>query len=222
MKRRSQSRQAWPWHLTRKQRLRVTAIAGFLVSLLWVMVPMTSWARTGGSAPELEPSTAQTKQQPLINIAEAVPLVYEQLSFLPLENQYVGNDGEPKPESTLLSRMMYYHLSVQRRQPFFRLDWKLTLADYLGANETIFPSTYPNVSSLQENPIDGDVTAIRALNRAQRDQLVDAIVLLLNPLASRSLNSTSPSPASNPEADPRPQPVTPQEPRPGDAQLLLP
>lgn len=170
-------------------------------------------------------------QAPNLNIADTARVLYEQLPFMPLENQYLNQDGEEVPESSLITRMLLYHTAVQRRQPLFRLDWKLTLADYLDANETIMASTYPNSSTLQENPMEGDKAAIRGLTRQQREQFVDTIVLLLNPLAAREATTPStpaaPAPGSVPP-EPALRPGTgsttplPQEPRPGDAQLLLP
>jgi len=174
------------------------------------------------------PAIAQAPEA-TIDIAQAVPLVYEQVPFLPLENQYLTRSGDPFTESTLLSRMMRYHTSVRRRIPYFRLDWKLTLADYLGVNDRIYAETYPNANILQENPMEGDVEVVRQLSRSQRDALVEAIVLTLNPLAQQAGSTTSPAlwpstptPAGEPASRPTPPASTPREPRPGDAQLLLP
>jgi len=168
-------------------------------------------------------------QLPTINVIDTAQILYDRLPFLPLENEYVDEDGQSVPESTLLTRMLQYHTGVKQRQPFFRLDWKLTLADYLGVNETIQADTYPNSRTFRENPMDGDVAAVRQLSREQRAQLVDTVVLLLNPLASQqpSIPSTQPSAPTNRPAPPaRPGMGTsnplPLEPQPGDAQLLLP
>lgn len=170
-----------------------------------------------------------TAQLPAVNIADTSRVLYERLPFIPLENQYVDQEGNEVPESTLLTRLMLYHGAVQQRQPYFRLDWKLTMADYLGANETMHADTYPNSRTLRDNPMDGDVEVIRQLTREQREELVDTIVVLLNPLASRP----SPDPNQAPVVIPSPvttpsRPATgnvapvPREPQPGDAQLLLP
>jgi hypothetical protein len=105
----------------------------------------------------LAPAAAQL---PAVNIADTSRVLYERLPFIPLENQYVDQDGNEVPESTLLTRLMLYHGAVQQRQPYFRLDWKLTMADYLGANETMHADTYPNSRTLRDNPMDGDVEAI--------------------------------------------------------------
>lgn len=156
-----------------------------------------------------------------VNVGDLVPLVYEALPYIPLENDYRDLDGNPSPQSTLLSRFVRYHTSVQQRSPLFRLDWKLTLADYLGQNETMFRDSYPNHNTLQENPFERDVEVIRSLTRAQRDELVNTLVDLLNPLGSQP---SAPSPAveeTSPETRPRSPAPTPQEPQPGDAELLL-
>lgn len=175
--------------------------------------------------PSLRPAPARAQT---INVGDLVPLVYEALPYLPLENDYVDLDGDPAPQSTLLSRFVRYHTFVQQRSPLFRLDWKLTLADYLGENETMFADSYPNQERLQENPFAGDREAIQALTRAQREELVNTLVDLLNPLGSQP---TPPAAAIN-EPDPtsQPQPLPgmgtgtplPQEPQPGDAELLAP
>ena len=103
--------------------------------------------------------------------------VYVQLPGLPLENQYVSREtDEAAPNNTLVSRMVQYHLLVANRIPNSRLDWKLTIADYLGANEWMRPGVYPGADSLRQNPIEGDQAAIGQLNRAQRDALIDVLV----------------------------------------------
>ena len=169
---------------------------------------------------------APASAQP-VNVVDLVPLLYEALPYIPLENDYLDLDGNPAPQTTLLSRFVRYHTFIKQRSPLFRLDWKLTLADYLGQNETMFRDSYPNHNTLAENPFERDVEAIRALTRAQRDELVTTLVDLLNPLGSQPEASTptvEEQPASSP-SQPRPRPNTDlpsfQEPRPGDAELLL-
>lgn len=105
-----------------------------------------------------------------------VQQVYAQFPDLPLENQYVNRDGEVAENNTLVSRMVQYHLLVANRIPNSRLDWKLTIADYLDANEWMQPGLYPGADSLRQNPLEGDRAAIGQLNRAQRDALVDLLV----------------------------------------------
>jgi|GEM_PF-376810 len=168
------------------------------------------------------PASAQS-----VNVGDLVPLVYETLPYIPLENDYRDLEGNPAPQSTLLSRFVRYHTFVQQRSPLFRLDWKLTLADYLGQNETMFRDSYPNHNTLEENPFERDVEAIRTLTRAQREELVNTLVDLLNPLGSQPTPPSSvveETPATTPQTRPGmgTDAPLPQEPRPGDAQLLMP
>lgn len=104
-----------------------------------------------------------------------VQQVYARLPDLPLENQYVNRDGEVSA-STLVDRLVQYHLYTSGRSLNSRLDWKLTLADYLGVNQWMQPGLYPGADSFRQNPIEGDRAAIEQLNRAQRDALVDLLV----------------------------------------------
>lgn len=208
--------------LQRSKFVRWMAIALLTSSLVVAL----GWRGEVRSPLSLSPVAAQVP--PTFSFNNAVPLIYEQVPFLPLENQYRDGDGNPAPESTLLSRMIRYHISVQRRIPYFRLDWKLTMADYLGVNEPIYAESYPNANVLQENPREGDMAAVQQLSRAQRDELIDVIVLRFNPLASDLGVTTSPAnfPDETPPIiapSPSPTPASRlREPRPGDAQLLLP
>jgi hypothetical protein len=155
--------------------------------------------------------------------------VYETLPDLPLENQYISRGtGQPVPDNTLIGRLIRYHIYIQGRPPIYRLDWKLTLADYLGLNEFIEASTYPSSDTLTPNPLEGDIAAIKRLNRAQRDALVQTIVDLFNSAyggstspSHQEANPTSASPQPIPDSVPTPAPA-PRLPQPGDANLLLP
>ncbi|MDJ1181166.1 hypothetical protein PJF56_20090 [Roseofilum sp. BLCC_M91] len=113
-------------------------------------------------------------------------LVYEQLPEFPLENDYVSKlDGEVKPDNTLVERLIRYHLYVKGRTPQYRLDWKLTLADYLGANEIMYEGVYPSADVLTKNPLEGDREAIAKLTRSQREALIDVLVGIYNPQTNR-------------------------------------
>jgi hypothetical protein len=156
--------------------------------------------------------------------------VYERLPNLPLENQYVSKEsGKVDEKNTLVSRLMRYHIFVKRRPPMYRLDWKLTLADYLGANENLWPveSQYPGANDLQQNPMEGDRKAIENLTLAQRQALVDTLVSIFNPNATTTPTATPTSPSAIPSTS-RSSPTdnnssaTPSLPQPGDANLLLP
>jgi hypothetical protein len=166
----------------------------------------------------LPPASAQTPQPQQIG-----QQVYQALPDFPLENQYVNKEtGKVATSNTLASRLIRYHLYVKGRLPTFRLDWKLTLADYLGANEYIVEGIYPGYDVLQTNPASGDRAAIKRLNRNQRDALINVLVKLFNPNYQDAPTSTSPAP-STPPASPTPKPQSrPRLPQPGDADLLKP
>ncbi len=103
--------------------------------------------------------------------------VYEQLPDLPKENQYINKDlGKASENDTLVSRLVRYHIYVKGRPPFYRLDWKLTLADYLGVTGRMDESEYPGATKLNKNPLPGDLVVIRKLTLAQRNALVQALV----------------------------------------------
>ncbi len=149
--------------------------------------------------------------------------VYQRLPDLPLENKYVSKETKKvDPNNTLVTRLLQYHLYVKGRPPGYRLDWKLTLADYLGANELINEAAYPGNATLNSNPLEGDRAAINRLNRKQRNDLVQTLVSLLNQNTRSPANSASPSPGAN-SSSPPPNPNqsnSPLSPRPGDAQRL--
>ncbi|HYW18157.1 MAG TPA: hypothetical protein VE956_02400, partial [Nodularia sp. (in: cyanobacteria)] len=91
-------------------------------------------------------------------------LVYQQLPDLPRENNYISKEnGQVAENNTLVSRLITYHIYTKGRAPIYRLDWKLTLADYLGANEIMYDTTYPGHETLRENPIESDRKAITRL-----------------------------------------------------------
>ena len=129
---------------------------------------------------------------------------------MPLENDYVSQEtGEVDTENTLISRLIRYHFYVKGRPPNFRFDWKLTLADYLGANDYLH-------NDLTENPMEGDRQAIQSLTRSQRETLVNRLV---------DIFSGDPDPPSIPKVPQRnnprqSSPKTPVVPQPGDADLL--
>ncbi|MCL1473703.1 hypothetical protein [Argonema antarcticum] len=146
--------------------------------------------------------------------------VYQMLPDLPLENQYISREtGKQATDNTLVSRLVRYHIYVKGRPPMYRLDWKLTMADYLGANDFMGEGAYPGNDSLRQNPIDNDRAVISRLSRAQRDALINAIVSIFNPnVAAESQRQPNPTPVQQPPA-PNPNSRPPQ-PQPGDAQLL--
>ena len=174
-----------------------------------------------------QPATAQ-----IVKPQDSWRQVYERLPDFPKENQYVSKEtGKVNPDDTLVARLIRYHVNVKSRPPNYRFDWKLTLADYLGANESLPETTYPSGNTLQTNPIEGDRAAIQKLNRSQRDALVTVLVSVftrnsLETQASPQQPSTAspqqPTASPSPQPAPTPRTTTPSLPKPGDAQLLLP
>jgi hypothetical protein len=161
--------------------------------------------------------------QTLTPVRDAWKQVYQRFPALPLENQYVSLEtGKINPNSTLVSRLIRYHQFVKGRSPLHRLDWKLTLADYLGVNEVMIAGAYPGQESLRTNPLEGDRSVIQRLDRSQRDRLVQVLANIFNPNVPTV--TTPPTPKASPLPSPRPPDVQriPTTPRPGDAQLLLP
>jgi hypothetical protein len=168
-------------------------------------------------APKSAVPTEPTPQRRSLRPQDVWQAIYQQLPNLPLENQYVNRDtGKVVPDNTLVSRLMRYHLYTKGRPAAYRLDWKLTLADYLGANEPIEPLTYPGADALKQNPLEADVVAIKKLDRTQRNALVQVLVDIFDPNAKRPPTpAVAPSPAPN-------APTRPTPPESGGARLLLP
>ena len=166
-----------------------------------------------------QPATAQ-----IVKPQDSWRQVYERLPDFPKENQYVSKEtGKVNPDDTLVARLIRYHVNVKSRPANYRFDWKLTLADYLGANESLPETTYPSGNTLQTNPMEGDRAAIQKLNRSQRDALVTVLVSIFarNRLETQA-SPQQPSASPSPQPTPTPRTTTPSLPKPGDAQLLLP
>lgn len=160
---------------------------------------------------------------PTVRPEQAATIIYEEIPDFPQENQYRRQEtGEIDPEHTLISRLVRYHQDVKQRPTQFRLDWQLTLADYLGVNEPMKSDRYPGDTTLQSNPMDNDIEVIRRLNLRQRRQLVDLLVRIYQvPTDSQTTTNT---PSDTPQTEPTPTPTQgfPSLSEPGDAQLLLP
>ena len=109
--------------------------------------------------------------------------VYEQMPALPLENQYVSSStGRVAQDNTLASRIIRYHLYSQKRPTNFRFDWKLTMADYLGAFERMSADNYADYG-LRENPMEADIAVVRGLSREERDRLTNTLYEVFTTLA---------------------------------------
>jgi len=151
--------------------------------------------------------------------------VYQQLPDFPRENHYLHAETERLMEdNTLAERLMRYHLYVRGRPYQYRLDWKLTLSEYIDPNVNITPDIYPGADDLAENPLEGDREAIRQLTRQQRNELVDAIVSVYNPNYPELWESSRRDldPPDPPVEDRRDDRLPPEQPGDNDADLLLP
>jgi hypothetical protein len=138
--------------------------------------------------------------------------VYQRVPTLALENQYIRTETNKQAvESTLVSRLVQYHNSIKGRSPQYRLDWKITLADYLGLNEVIQPETYPGNAFLKQNPLESDRASIQKLTLSQRSALVQALADAFagSPTASGTIDppATPTTSPSAPKAKPKPTPV---------------
>jgi hypothetical protein len=171
----------------------------FLPSVFLVSLLLSLALSVGGSG--------QSVQAQMVRMNEVPPLVHKQIPSLPLENTYVSKKtGKIDEKSTLVARLIRYHAFVKRRPVNFRLDWQLTLADYLQVNDLIEASTYPGHDTLRENPLERDRAVILRLSRAERSQLVQVLTDLFQ--GKTAPRSTAPTP------------VVPQAPSGGGASLL--
>jgi hypothetical protein len=167
-------------------------------------------------------SLAQSK------LTQADKLVYQRLPQLPLGNQYISRaTKQPAVENTFVGRMIRYHAFIKARPIALRLDWKHTIADYLGANELIDAASYPTQERLQQNPFEDDRAVIMKMTRSQRDQLIQALIEALgaknnlSPAPPIAPSPVTPPPATLPPATPPPvKPLPRTAPQPGGADLL--
>lgn len=138
----------------------------------------------------LPSAQAQPARLRRVNPTELAARVYAQVPALPLENQYIGSDGKIAENNTLVSRIIRYHLYSKERPTNFRFDWKLTMADYLGAFDRISADNYASYG-LRENPAEADVAVIRGLSREVRDRLTNALYEAFTPPASDAADSAA-------------------------------
>ncbi|MGD1912114.1 MAG: hypothetical protein ACFB2X_15030 [Rivularia sp. (in: cyanobacteria)] len=151
----------------------------------WLIVGACATSLIVFGSPYLNPKTNIVAIEPVfaqtIASSDAWRQVYQRLPEFPLENKYVSKKTRKISENhTLARRLIRYHVYLKGRAPNTRLDWKLTLADYLGANEIMYDSSYPGSDTLRKNPIDGDRAAIARLNRRQRNTLIQVLVDIFN------------------------------------------
>lgn len=181
----------------------------------WLTVVLVAFTLIGFHSRELIPSSqAQTYLSP----RQAASQIYQALPDFPLENTYLRQDsGAVATESTLVERFIQYHTSVKGRSPFYRLDWQLTFADYLGLNDYLEPAAYPGRNFLTTNPMAQDIAAIQSLTLSQRQSLLNLLATLYGD-REITLSPTSTTPSTPPPRVPQLKPV----PRPGEANLLAP
>lgn len=143
------------------------------LSLIWaVAIALIALGSISGSS-----INAQAQPAPLQRVEPAAiaTQIYSQIPELPLENQYISSEtGAPATDNTLVSRFVRYHVYTKERLTNLRLEWKLTLADYLGAFEPISTADYPDYG-LRQNPVEGDIAAVQGLSRELRDLLVNRL-----------------------------------------------
>ena len=203
-----------------------------LISLTVTIFTILNWVLESGelSLLALEPSrlrssesasvqrVAQQSAPTQVRAQDVWKFVYEKLPDLPIENNYISKEtGKVDSNNTLVGRLIRYHVFVKGRPPNYRFDWKLSLADYLGATpDYLVESVYPGNDVLRSNPMERDRAAIQSLNRTQRDALVQALV---DVFSGDSAPARVPAAGGKPEG--RNTPTIP-EPQPGDAKLLAP
>ena len=205
--------------LSNMKKFILLALVTLVVTLGW------SWKGTAQTtSPSSNPlSNSQRIVTQSMQIRGIVRLIYEQMPEIPLENAYLNTrTGQVDPEDSLISRLLRYHVVTKNRPPSLRFDWKMTIADYLNANEPMIEDRYPGTDILQLNPMRSDRAAITRLTPAQRNQLVNLLVTAYTPVAIEPAQIIFPTSTSTPVPTPQPSPTLDRIPlpQPGDAQFL--
>jgi len=122
-------------------------------------------------------SATTTVTAQVVRTGDIAQKIYVELPEVPLENQYFSRKiNKVDSNNTLIGRMIRYHAYVKGRPVALRLDWKLTIADYLGANDIMDLASYPGQDILTVNPMDTDRAAINGLSRQTRDRLIERLI----------------------------------------------
>ena len=146
----------------------------FLMTVLCFVDSLILWADPPGTRLAAQPVLSQSAERRAI-----ATTVYDGLPDFPRANHYLHSEtGDVASGNTLIYRLIQYHNRVQSRPLTSRFDWKLTLADYMGANEWMDEERYPD-RFLQSNPFHHDIEIIRGLNRQQREELIQALLQVL-------------------------------------------
>jgi hypothetical protein len=199
-----------------RKKLRFGLLA-IIASLFAVLMPGFNLSQKTVNLFTPAPAVAQYAVRP----QDAAAQIYQRFSEIPQENNYINKQtGEVDTSNTLIERLIRYHLYVKSRPPVFRLDWKLTFADYLGANELMDKAIYPGYENLQDNPMDRDREIISSLSRTQRNELVQALVEIYNPNYTQFEKPATPQAPPTPAAQPTPRQPRITLPQAGDANLL--
>ena len=187
----------------------------FIFLLTIITISFTSQYFT----PSSEVAIAQSLQPE--KVAEQV---YQAIPDFPQENDYISQEtNQTATKNTLVSRIVRYHQYTKARPTIFRLDWKLTLADYLSKNEIIVEQRYPGNSTLTQNPMRKDKEVISNLTMQQRDDLVRILVDIYKPKTTdTSVESTTPQNDNGTTTENNSSSPTFKLPKPGGADLLLP
>lgn len=136
------------------------------------------------------PALAQPTPLRRVNPFTISAQIYQQLPDFPLENQYTSSEtGDIATDNTLVSRFIRYHIYIKNRPTNFRLDWKLTLADYLGAFERISADRYADYG-LRENPLPDDIAVIESLSPTQRNDFINTLYEAFTVPAEASLEAS--------------------------------
>ncbi|XWK89663.1 MAG: hypothetical protein U7127_06250 [Phormidium sp.] len=208
--------------MTKKARFALVALTILGLTVLRSHIPSINPNLFSLQPVQAQDAPSQNPQR--ITVESVWQRVYDLLPDFPKENQYISKEtGKEATSNTLVGRLIRYHIFVKGRPPIYRLDWKLTIADYLGANDVMFEGVYPGGDTLRQNPMDSDRAVITRLTRSQRDALVNTLVSLFNPNAAAESQPTpkpTPTPTPTPKPTPNPSRSLPALPQPGDAQQL--
>jgi hypothetical protein len=123
------------------------------------------------TAAQAQPRTTLRRVDPVAIATQ----IYQTHPNLPQENTYRRPNGTLATDDTLISRLIRYHLYTKDRPTNLYLDWKLTLADYLGAFDSISPDTYPSATTLTTNPLPSDILALGQLTWPERQSIVQSL-----------------------------------------------
>lgn len=198
-----------------------------------VTAELSSFLPVLSQLPPQEPTPGSTQGEtqspmvtpPRIKLQDAWQQVYRRLPNFPLENNYI--DIQTKrvvQDNTLAGRLIRYHIYTKGRPATSRLDWKLTLADYLGVNEFLQTDDYPSATALTINPIQGDTNVIRALTLLERNVLIKTLVAVFTPPSTSQTGIRPTTPLSSPvllPVQPILPPVKPTNRQPKAADLLV-